>query len=175
MSWKGKTQFCLNSFGKRNIRIEGLLKKSAEMLCSDYENGSLKMKNAFDMQNPFIIKWVKNIYCNKYASYSCIPVMYYEKLGYDFSVLRSSVKSKHFTGFEEIQSQYWKKALEIWLNQKMNKNDNTLNIDEVDDIAMQPLWNNVLVQHKGKSLFYKGWIESGWPRCQDALAVLCPV
>ena len=44
----------------------------------------------------------------------------------------------------------------------MNKNDNTPNIDEVDDIAMQPLWNNVLVQYKGKSLFYKGWVESGY-------------
>ena len=64
----------------------------------------------------------------------------------------------HFTGFDEIRYQYWKKALEIWLNLKMNKNDNTLNIDEVDDIAMQPLWKNELVQCKGKSLSYKKWI-----------------
>ena len=78
-----------------------------DVLCGDYENGGLKMINAFDMQNAFIIKWVKNVYCNKWASYSCIPVMYYEKLGYDFSVLRSSVRSKHFTGFNEIRSQYW--------------------------------------------------------------------
>ena len=133
-----------------------------DVLCGDYENGGLKMINAFDMQNAFIIKWVKNVYCNKWASYSCIPVMYYEKLGYDFSVLRSSVRSKHFTGFNEIRSQYWKKALEVWLNLKVVKNEDTPNADEVDDIAMQPLWNNVLVQYKGKSLFYKGWVESGY-------------
>ena len=133
-----------------------------DVLCGDYENGGLKMINAFDMQNAFIIKWVKNVYCNKWASYSCIPVMYYEKLGYEFSVLRSSVRSKHFTGFNEIRSQYWKKALEVWLNLKVVKNEDTPNVDEVDDIAMQPLWNNELVQYKGKSLFYKRWVESGY-------------
>ena len=88
--------------------------------------------------------------------------MYYEKLGYDFSVLRGSVWSKHFTGFNEIRSQYWKKALEVWLNLKVVKKEDTPNIDEVDDIAMQPLWNNVLVQYKGKSLFDKRWVESGY-------------
>ena len=122
-----------------------------DVVCSDYENGGLKMINAFDMQNAFIIKWVKNIYCNKYASYSCIPVMYYEKLGYEFSVLRSSVKSKHFTGFEEIRSQYWKKALEIWLNLKINKNDNTPNIDEADDMLCSLFgimyWPSTRVNH----------------------------
>ena len=35
-------------------------------------------------------------------------------------------------------------------------------INEVDDVANQPLWNNAFVQFKNKSLFYRNWLESGY-------------
>ena len=130
-----------------------------DVLCNDYEVGGLKMINVIDLQHSFVIKWIKCIYCNKDASYSCIPAMYLEKLGYDFSVLRSSVDSKSLMGFEEIKSNFWKKALHIWLKFKDNEK---VPINEVDDVANQPLWNNAFVQYKDRSLFYRNWLESGY-------------
>ena len=117
------------------------------------------MINVIDLQHSFIIKWIKCVYCNKDASYSYIPVMYLEKLAYDFSVLRSSVDSKKFMGFDEIKSYFWKKALHVWLK---FKDTEKIPINEVDDVANQPLWNNAFVQFKNKSLFYRNWLESGY-------------
>ena len=130
-----------------------------DVLCNGYEIGGLKMINVIDLQHSFIIKWIKCVYCNKDASYSCTPVMYLEKLGYDFSVLRSSVDSKKFMGFDEIKSHFWKKALHVWLK---FKDTEKVPINEVDDVANQPLWNNAFVQFKNKSLFYRNWLESGY-------------
>ena len=58
--------------------------------------------------------------------------MYLEKLGYDFSVLRSSVDSKEFMGFDEIKSYFWKKDLHVWLK---FKDTEKVPINEVDDVA----------------------------------------
>ena len=112
-----------------------------------------------DMQTSFVIKWFRNIYTNKYASYSCIPVLYYEKIGMDFSVLRSSVVSKNFIGLEEIKSPFWKSALKFWLD--FNKEE-ICNVTDVRDIANQPLWNNVYIQFKNRPLFFKNWINAGY-------------
>ena len=130
-----------------------------DVLCSDFEDGGLKMINVIDMQTSFVIKWFRNIYTNKYASYSCIPVLYYEKIGMDFSVLRSSVVSKYFIGLEEIKSPFWKSALKLWLD--FNKKE-ICNVTDVRDIANQPLWNNVYIQFKNRPLFFKNWINAGY-------------
>lgn len=90
--------------------------------------------------------------------------MYFEQLGMDLSVLRSSVRAGHFTGFDVIKSQFWKSALEIWLNLK---NDEIIDLENTDEIASQPLWNNALVQYKGKSLFFKRWVEGGYVHVGD--------
>ena len=72
-------------------------------------------------------------------------MLYDEKIGMDFSVLRSSVVSKNFIGLEEIKSPFWKSALKLWLD--FNKEE-ICNVTDVRDIANQLLYTMCISSSK---------------------------
>ena len=135
---------------KRKFSIRRTFEKiHGDVSYSDFEDVGfnwlmwLILIDVIDMQTSFVIKWFTTIYTNKYASYSCIPRLCDKKIGMDFSVLRSSVGSKHFIGLEEIKSPFWQSALMLWLD--FNRRE-ICNVADVRDIANQLLWNIVYIQ-----------------------------
>ena len=83
-----------------------------DVLCSDFEDGGLKMIDVIDMQTSFVIKWFRTIYINKYVSNSCIPVLYHEKIGMDFSGI------KELGG---VQTFYWPWRNQIFFLEKSSE------------------------------------------------------
>ena len=132
-----------------------------DVLCDNYSEGGLNMINIIDMQHSLSLKWLQRVYLNKEASFACIPLYYYEKLGNDLSALRSNLTSKYFKGLEEIRPEFWRCAMEIWLNSNVAPEPEEVNIEH------QPLWNNDNIKYRNTVLYYKNWVTRGYSLVGD--------
>jgi hypothetical protein len=148
---------------KRTSNKKAFEKVRRDVLSLDYTKGGIKMINVFDLQYACVIKWMQRMFCNPDAKYASIPWYYYELLGKDMSVLRASVSSKEFIGIKLVKSQYWRSALKIWLD-----NNNCINkLNDVENVANQPLWNNALIKYKNKPIMFPNWVSNGFTDVGD--------
>ena len=133
---------------KRLSNKKAFEKVRRDVLCDNYSEGGLNMINIIDMQHSFSLKWLQRVYLNKEASFACIPLYFYEKLGNDLSALRSNLTSNYFKGLEEIRPEFWRCAMEIWLNSNVEPEPEEVNIEH------QPLWNNDNIKYRNTVLYY---------------------
>ena len=119
------------------------------------------MINIIDMQHSFSLKWLQRVYLNKEASFACIPLYYYEKLGNDLSALGSNLTSKYFKGLGEIRPEFWRSAMEIWLNSNVAPEPEEVNNEH------QPLWNNYNIKYRNTVLYHKNWVTRGYSLVVD--------
>ena len=69
------------------------------------------MVSIIDMQNTFLIQWVKKITMNFDSKFVYLPMYYYGELGMDLSVFGSNISSKHFQGLHHIKSLFLEKCV----------------------------------------------------------------
>ena len=131
-------------------------KVKRDVLCQDYENGGLKMLNVFDVQNSFLIQWVRKLISDPQSNVAGISRFYYDQIGSEFSIFKSNVTAKHFIGWECIKSVFWQKVLKTWLDMQPVI---TIGDIAIDDIPNQVLWNNSLIKFKGNVLMMRSFIQ----------------
>ena len=76
------------------------------------------MVSIIDMQNTFLIQWVKKITMNFDYNFVYLPMYYYGELGMDLSVFGSNISAKHFQGLHHIKSLFLRNVLCSWLDSK---------------------------------------------------------
>ena len=126
-------------------------KVKRDVLCLSYDKGGLKMINVFDMQHAFVVKWFQQIYNRRDSLFSQIPLFLFDKVGADFSVLRSDVSSREFKGLGLIDSQFWRQALKTWIDYNCEQTAQT------DNYYDQIIWNNDKIRFKHNVLFWQDW------------------
>ena len=146
---------------KKDNNKKAFEKVKRNVLCSDYDQGGLKMIDVKQMQTSFLLQWV--IRLTKYSSSdksTVIPRMIFSSHGKNFECLHSNVNSKSFKGLNHIKSKFWSTVLRTWLDNNTSSND----------IKFNPmLWNNKYFVYGGNVLFFKDWAEKGIVRIEDVL------
>jgi hypothetical protein len=115
------------------------------------------MINVTDMQNSFLLSWVKKLQDAIDEKWSNIPQHYLSGFGPNFQfIFTSSVPSKKIKGLGLIKSEFWRKALETWIEifHEINTSK-SLNLP----LNKQQLWNNSNIIYKGQCLFLKDWVS----------------
>ena len=127
---------------------------------ANYEQGGLKMISVQDMQNTFLIKWVKNLILHENTKWATIAYSELNRLGGDLSIFHSNVDYKKLKGLELIKNKFWKSVLHVWVehNSNLNVTHDLVPMYRRDD---QRLWNNSNILYKGKVLFFPQWIKAG--------------
>ena len=124
---------------------------------ANYEQGGLKIISVQDMQNTFLIKWVKNLILPDNTKWATIAYSELNRLGGDLSIFHSNVDYKELEGLALIKNKFWKSA---WVehNSNLNVTHDLVPMYRRDD---QRLWNNSNILYKGKVLFFPQWIKAG--------------
>ena len=138
---------------KRYNNRKAFEKVKRVVVCSNYENGGLKMINIEDMQKGFILNWVRKL-SNESGAWKLVPNIFYEKLGKNLSVFKSNTKCKNFVGLNCIKASFWRKVLEVWI-------ENNKVTDEESNMLSEVIWNNDKVQYRGRTVLFQDWIKSG--------------
>ena len=105
-----------------------------------------------DLNESFVLDWVRKIKTNTSTAVSNIPMFYYEKLG-GIEVFNSNTNVKSFNGLQYIKPHFWKYALQTWLKNKQIVKENEI---PAGKICNQLLWNNNCICYKKNTLFFKG-------------------
>ena len=144
---------------KRYSNRRAFEKVKRDIICQNYEHGGLKMVSIIDMQNTFLIQWVKKITMNFDSKFVYLPMYYYGELGMDLSVFGSNISSKHFQGLHHIKSLFWRNVLCSWLDSK-----GVITYDDIPttEIYNQIIWNNDIIRFKGNVIMWKSWISGGF-------------
>ena len=127
---------------KRYNNKKAFEKVKRRTLCTQYLDGGLKMLDIKRLQESFILDRVKNLLKGKMEIWKAVPLYFVKKVG-GISAFMSPIQPKKIKGFELISSQYWRRALELWL--EFTHEDNA----EYPKIY-QPIFNNAYITYKGR-------------------------
>ena len=143
---------------KKNCNKRAFEKIKRTIMCSEIEEGGIKMIDIRTMQLSFILKWAVNIFTVKDKDKSTfIATQMYACFGQKGECFYSNVRSKEFEGLDEIQSEFWKLVLKTWLDNNTNHHRTTL------------LWNNKDIIYMGKGLYLKHWLNGGFVNVSDVV------
>ena len=144
---------------KKNTNTRAFEKVKRTTLCNSFDKGGINMINVKDMQNSFLLSWIINLLDSKNELWSIIPKAVFSALGPDLLCFKASVTIKHFVGVDHISSSFWKKAFIAWLDNK-----NKLSVYDNEHFKRcreNCLWNNEHIKYRGKSLYFKDWVQAG--------------
>ena len=88
------------------------------MVCSSFEEGSIKMINVQDMQTLFILTWLANLQQTSDVKWTLILKSILKQLGKNLLCLKAPITSTHFFGIQNIYSKFWQQSLIKWLQNK---------------------------------------------------------
>ena len=112
------------------------------------------MINVIDMQMSFALKWAMDLKTPTQEKWKVIPQHILSELGADLLCFSSTVSASKYTGLTFIKSTFWSFVLTTWLD----KNTQIIEQPSVP-LSEQVLWNNSRIMFRGKSLFFKDWID----------------
>jgi hypothetical protein len=127
-------------------------------MIGQYEQGGLNVcgiKSHFDSLR---IKWIKRLTNNDHANWKAIPTFYLNKFGKHFLIFKMQMDTIKCLPNIDIIPPFYRDVLNSWI--KCGGGQTKLPTTFYD-IRQQVIWGNKLIQHKGKSLLFKSWIDSG--------------
>ena len=127
---------------KNNLDTKAWERVKRSVLSNDRKFGGLDMINLIDFQKSFLILWAGKLCDEKDEEWKIIPKNFFKGVG-GSSVFDSNIDFKDFKGFHEIKSIFWRKVLQIWLENKQIKHHITLN-DTISNNKNLTLNNNAL-------------------------------
>ena len=132
-------------------------------MCKPIEEGGLHMIKVKDQQKVCLLKWFYKTVCNKESMYKTTNLyeFFYAKLGGDKYILTST---KIHENDINIVSKFWTDVVKVWVETNGNQYSNS---DSICNILAEPLFNNHRICYKGKSLFYKKWMDNGFSYIKD--------
>ena len=139
------------------------LKRS--ILCSDISDGGLKMISVKTQHKVFLMKWMYKAVSPKWNGNTLINYIFSELGGTKYFI--EAPEFNNIREYEKLcKSNFWTKVAQTWSD---FRRDNPLNVLTIDDILMQPLFNNQLIKYKGLTLFFKSWFKKGIIRIKDII------
>lgn len=136
---------------KRHSNRRAFEKVKRVVMCSEYDQGGLKMIDVKQMQSAFLMQWVIRLCkANVNENWTLIPKSLLSSFGENYSCFYANIRSSEFKGLEKIHSHFWKTVVKSWLD--LNKHDNPL-------FCSTLLWNNKFIKYQGKVLFFPEWIK----------------
>ena len=129
------------------------------VICGDYGTGGIKMLDIQSHIEALHAGWVKRIMDTSLGDWKLLPKLYLNRLGKDFLILRMHFKEKKhcpdLTGIPTFYQgiiQSWHKAGGGFVKEPCT----------ADEVGNHIIWGSAfLTDSRGKSLFYKHWIDSG--------------
>ena len=165
-------QFIWKKHGNKKV-IEKIKRK---VMCMEKERGGASMIRISSQQKVFLAKWIMKIENSTKQSQftiSKIPFIYINHFSgpnvfFNFSCVESDI------AFPYYFSRFWRDAIKAWLILKsrikiLEKNENFLNILRVSDVKFSYLFHNDNIVFRGRSFFFKKWIETGYLQVKDVL------
>ena len=126
-------------------------KVKRSVVCSEFDQGGLKMIDIRQMQAAFLLQWAVKLSKSKDSEkWSLIPSKLFLPLGINYTCFYSNTSSSDFKDLKKIPSQFWKTVLKTWLD--LNKHDNKPPYSTL-------LWNNKFITYQGKVLYFSEWIQ----------------
>ena len=100
-----------------NIDNKAWERLSRKVLCNKTKYGGLEMINMHDFQNSFLLKWGCQLIDDSEDDWKLLPNEIFKKLG-GLSVFKSKLEFKKMKGIHEINSKFWKRVLQLWIENK---------------------------------------------------------
>ena len=129
-------------------------------MCKSVDKGGLNMISSKDQQKVFLIKWIKRTLEKSMSSSEARhkeDIIFHKLGGVDY-FLSASVYSKNIS-IPPKMTRFWGDVVKTWLEFK-NHNSGLSPLDEAE-ILKEPLFNNINIMYKGRTLFYNKWLSSG--------------
>ena len=136
-------------------------KVKRKVLISSFNEGGLCMRDLESHIDMLRMTWVKRLLDerNTDSNWIILPKHYLTVQG--LSVFNMNLHYlRHLPNANTIPL-FYKNILETWILSKKRLKD------EINDFQNEILWGNSKIIYKGKSLFFKAWIESGIMRVKD--------
>ena len=147
---------------KQNCNKKAFEKVKRCVLINDCSKGGINMVDIRLLQESFQCEWLQQLsVASDQCKWSWIPRCHFSVFGRDFAFLKSTVGSKQFKGLDDVQSEFWKNTLKIWLSHNLKHT--------FTDIKTQYLWNNENIKYQGKILYFKEWSKKGITYVNDML------
>ena len=143
-------------------------KVKRKVMESEYGKGGLKMINVNDLQTCFYLQWLGRLYKSDHENWSLIPKWHFSNLANEKSIFDINCKPSSLKGIENIKSDFWKKVICTYLENKTMDTFENININTFQN---QLLWNNSLVLYKHKTLFFPEWKNKNIERIKDIVNV----
>ena len=146
---------------KKNNNKRAFEKVKRTTLCSDFEDGGLKMIDLKELQTSFLLQWVSRLTSKEISDrWKMIPTSLFSCFGTTSVCFNSNVDSKVFKGLENIKSEFWSLVLKTWLDNNYVSNDTIFN---------PILWNNKQFLYNGKPLYFQQWAKKSILTIHDML------
>jgi len=128
------------------------------VMCSNTENGGLKMIDINTMQQSCLLTWAINLLQSNGETWSILPKFMFSNLGSNLSCFMSNVSSKLFSGLTHVKSLFWRQVFSVWLDNVSKLNENGLG--KMISVNCNNLWNNASIVYRNKALFFKDWVKA---------------
>lgn len=151
---------------KKYTNKKAFEKVKRSVVCSAHEAGGLNMINVIDMQNSFLLALPFNLLLSQDEKVFEIPKHMFSKLGPDLICFKTNASNKSFIGLELISSNYWRRVLQVWIENKY-KLEQFNNI--TNNFKNDCLWNNNNIMYKGNCLFFPSWSKAGFNYVSDII------
>ena len=142
------------SFSQKKAREK--IKRS--VLCKPLIEGGLDMVRCRDQQKVFHLKWMHRIVSDNDSLYklSELADMFFSPVGGVNYILSSSLISDKYKLTFDF-SRFWQDILKTWISYHTKETERTHRDTE---ILKEPLFNNLHINHKGKTIFYSNWVKA---------------
>ena len=144
---------------KDNIDKRGWERVSRKILSNEKEKGGLRMINMHEFQNSFLLTWAKSLFSNETQDWKLFPNHSLKSIG-GVSIFRSQITFNDIKGKEDIKSVFWKRVLQVWLEQDISIKRCT---------KYDPIFNNMLMTVSRRPIFVNAAIEQDIFQIKDML------
>ena len=137
-----------------------------QILCMDYKDGGLRMKDVSCLDKSLKISWIKRLMTQSAGTNwrYLLEVQFNPLKTMGLSFFKCNLSSSDFksTFKNSLYSTFWFEALSFWC--EFNYRDD---ITEVDEILAQPIWYNSHIKLNKRPIFRKLWYEAGIQTIKD--------
>lgn len=143
-------------------------KVKRKVMQSDFENGGLRMVDMCKLQTIYYLQWAGKIVAMKNENWTVIPQWHLSQIASKFLAFDFNCRSKKAKCIHVIRNEFWERVLIEYLNNKT-----LVEKEEIiaSDIGNQIIFNNKVIQYKGRTLYFKNWKDKGIELLKDVMHV----
>ena len=117
------------------------------------------MINIEHQQQMFLVKWAAQLLQQTKSHWSILATHNLSPFHNLHNIFNSNVDPKEITHLSKVKSQFWRDVISTVA---------TFNKDRpIENIHIEPLWNNKSIKYKGKPLHFLNWCKAGLFVMQD--------